>query len=278
MGLRINNSSEAANAQRSLNSVNKRLSAAMERVASGSRINTAADDPSGLGLSERMRAELSSIDQSQRSVYDGIGATQVADGAASQMQEILQRVRDLAVQYNNGTNDAQAQEAITTEVGQLNGELEHIVDSTKVNGKQVLNVPGHGPVITIQIGLQDFGEIPIRGLDGPSALGTAVSEFAAMGSGGGTIDIEKIDKALEHVSEFRSDMGATQNRLEKSAESLDVYRENLAASESQIRDADMAQAITQTVTEQIRQQTSMAMLAQANMSNANVLNLLHASG
>lgn len=277
MGLRINNSSEAANAQRSLNSVNKRLAAAMERVATGSRINTAADDPSGLGLSERMRAELSSIDQSQRNAYDGISMTQVADGAASQMQSILQRVRDLAVQYNSGTNDAEAKESITQEVGQLNDELEHIVDSTNFNGKQMLNVPGHGPVITIQIGIQDFGDIPVRGLDGHSALGTAVSDFAALGSTGASADIKKIDQALEHIGAFRSDTGATQSRLRQSVESLDVYRENLAASESQIRDADMAQAITDTVSEQIRQQSSMAMLAQANMSNANVLKLLQSS-
>lgn len=274
MGLRINNSSEAADARRSLASSSGKLAQAMQRVASGSRINVAADDPSGLGVSERMRAELASIDQYQRSAYDGMSMTGMADGAASRMQDILERVRELAVQRNNGTLDDASKEAISHEVTELNEELESVVDSATPQGHKFLNVPGNAPVVTLQIGLQEFDEIPVQGMDGPAAVGSAVSDFAAMGSSSASPDIEAIDSALEQVRQYRSDLGATQRRFESAASSLDVHRENLAASESQIRDVDVAKAVSDMTAEKIRQQSSIAMIAQANMSNATVLKLL----
>src|SRR3954463_7396055 len=282
MGLRIQNNIEAFNTHRQLTATGVQASKSMEKLSSGFRINRAADDAAGLGISEKMRGQIGGLAQAQRNAQDGISLVQTAEGALGEVHSMLQRVRDLKVQFNNGTLDTNDKNAIASEVQEISKEVKSIVSDTKFNGTAVF-----GNDFSFQVGANQ-GETISMGATGLSlgegsgglsnltdlALCTTVSAVAAALSGGTFSDITTIDNAIANVSKVRSNYGAVQNRLEHRLNNLATYQENLTASESRIRDVDMASEMTKFTKLNILQQAGTSMLAQANQSGQGVLSLL----
>jgi flagellin len=282
MGLRIQTNVEAFNTHRTLTATANAASKSMEKLSSGYRINRAADDAAGLGISEKMRGQIGGLAQAQRNAQDGVSLVQTAEGALGEVHSMLQRVRDLKVQFNNGTNDQNDQNAIASEVLEIAKEVADISANTKFNGQNVFTTSfslqvgaNQGETITLNpAGLSDtFANGGLSSITALSA-GTIGSVSAALATGGTLGVISDIDKAIENVSKARSTYGSIQNRLDHRLTNLATYQENLTASESRIRDVDMAQEMTKFTKLQILQQAGTSMLAQANQSSQAVLSLL----
>jgi flagellin len=282
MGLRIQNNVEAFNTHRTLTATASAASKSMEKLSSGYRINRAADDAAGLGISEKMRGQIGGLAQAQRNAQDGISLVQTAEGALGEVHSMLQRVRDLKVQFNNGTLDTNDQNAIASEVLEISKEVKSILSDTDFNGTAILN-----NTFTFQVGANQGETITLSssGLSQGQATGglceltdlavcTIVSNVAAALSTGTLSDIDRVDSMIKNTSKVRSNYGAIQNRLEHRLTNLATYQENLTASESRIRDVDMAQEMTKFTKLQILQQAGTSMLAQANQSSQSVLSLL----
>jgi flagellin len=267
MSLRIQNNIEAFNAHRNLSGTEERLATAMERLSSGYRINRAADDAAGLAISERLRGQIGGLDQAQRNAQDAVSLVQTAEGSLTEVHAMLQRVRELAVQYKNGSLSANDRTAIQSEVNQLASEIERIGQSAEFNGIKLLNA---AQTVSFQVGAQDGQVITVSLIS--LGTGVGVSYFAL--SQAGATDIGEIDAAIDAVSAQRSQFGAVQNRLGYTLENAAIYQENLTSSESRIRDVDMASEMVNFTKLQILQQAGTSMLAQANQSSAGVLTLL----
>jgi flagellin len=269
MSLRIQNNIEAFNAHRNLVGSSDKMAKSMERLSSGFRINKAADDAAGLAISEKLRAQVGGLQQAQRNAQDAVSLVQTAEGALSEVHAMLQRTRDLAVQFANGTLSASDKAAITAEVAQLSAEISRIGSQTKFNGNDLLT---GGATITFQIGVDDNQSLTVgaRSLFGGSTADVDSSIFAFTG----TTVLASIDAAISNVSTARSTFGAVQNRLEHTLNNLSSYEENLTASESRIRDVDMASEMVNFTKYQILQQAGTSMLAQANSAPQGVLSLL----
>jgi len=266
MSLRINTNVEAFNAHRQLAGTSEKLGKAMERLSSGYRINRAADDAAGLAISEKLQGQIGGLEQAQRNAQDAISLVQTAEGNLQEVHSMLQRVRDLAVQYKNGSLSATDRSAIQSEVNMLGSEVERIGSSAQFNGILLLSSAAN---ITFQVGAQDGEVITVSTISlGQSA---SPSVFALTASGA---DISEIDAAIDSISSQRAQFGAVQNRLEHTLSNLAVYQENLTASESRIRDVDMAAEMVNFTKLQILQQSGTAMLAQANQTPQSVLQLL----
>lgn len=257
VSLRVNNNVEAFNAHRNLVSTQTGMSKSMEKLSSGLRINRAGDDAAGLAISEKMRSQIRGLAQAQRNSLDGVSLVQTAEGSLNEMHNILQRVRELSVQRANGTLSTSDQAKIDAEVGQLTAELTRINTNTKFNNIDVLAAG----TITLQVGANAGESIAITS--------TALS-FTAVAS----TDLASIDAAIGSVSDKRATLGALQNRLESTISNLGVFEENLQASESRIRDVDVAQEMVKFTKLQILSQSGTAMLAQANQAPQSVLSLL----
>ena len=270
MALRIQNNVEAFNAHRNLTGTEDRLATSMERLSSGYRINRAADDAAGLAISERLRGQIGGLDQAQRNVQDAISLVQTAEGSLTEVHAMLHRIRDLAVQYKNGSLSSNARLAIQSEVNQLASEIERIGAAAEFNGIKVLNTT---QTLSFQVGAQD-GQVISMSLISLSATtgGIGVSYFGL--STTGQTDIGEIDAAIDVVSAQRSTFGAIQNRLGYTLENAAIYQENLTASESRVRDVDMAKEMVNFTKLQILQQSGTAMVAQANQLPQSVLQLL----
>jgi flagellin len=262
MALRIQNNVEAFNAHRQLVGSSDRMAKAMERLSSGYRINRGADDAAGLAISEKLRSQIRGLAQAQRNAQDGVSLVQTAEGSLTEVHNMLQRVRELAVQYQNGTLSSTDQSAIEAEVTQLSSEISRIGTSAKFNGKAILD----GTVFTFQVGAADGDSIATTGF----SLNTSVGTLSVTGANA----LSTIDAKITSVATARANFGAVQNRLEYTMANLATYQENLVASESRIRDVDMAQEMVNFTKLQILQQAGTAMLAQANQSPQGVLSLL----
>ncbi len=268
MSLRITQNVEAFNAYRHLNTVSSAVSKSMERLSSGYRINKAADDAAGLGISEGMRSQIRGLAMAQRNIQDGVSLVQTAEGSLDQVHSMLQRIRELAVQSKNGTLSQAGQDAIQTEVNQLASEIERIGSSAMFNGITLLGSAAGS--VTFQVGANDGQTISVSLISLGSTLGTAYYSLSATGTG----DISEIDAAITKVSSTRSTFGAVQNRLENALSVAGAYQENLTAAESRIRDVDMADEMVNLTKNQILAQAGQAMLAQANQAPQSVLQLL----
>jgi flagellin len=280
MGLRIQNNIDAFNTHRQLQISSSAASSSMEKLSSGYRINRAADDAAGLAISEKMRGQIGGLDQAQRNAQDGVSLVQTAEGSLNEVHSMLQRLRDLKVQFNNGTLDSDDQDAIAAEVAQIGQELGDIAKNTSFNGNKLLQ----GATFTFQVGANDnetittqavtlSGSIASGGLSDISGLSSASAAKTALTSGG-LSSIDTIDDAIKNVSTARANYGAVQNRLDHRLNNLATYQENLTASESRIRDVDMAAEMTNYTKENILQQAGTSMLAQANQAPQLVLSLL----
>jgi flagellin len=270
MSLRIQNNVEAFNAHRNLSGTEERLATAMERLSSGYRINRAADDAAGLAISERLRGQIGGLDQAQRNAQDAVSLVQTAEGSLTEVHAMLQRVRELAVQYKNGSLSGADRTAIQSEVNQLASEIERIGSSAEFNGIKVLNTT---QTVSFQVGAADGQVITVALISlGAFTGGIGTSYYTLTTTG--VSDIGEIDNAIDVVSAQRSQFGAVQNRLGYTLENAAIYQENLTASESRIRDVDMAAEMVNFTKLQILQQAGTSMLAQANQSSAGVLSLL----
>jgi flagellin len=264
MSLRIQNNVEALTAHTALERTSANLSKSMERLSSGYRINSAADDAAGLGISEKMRGQISGLAQAQSNIQNGLSMVQTADGNLDEVHSMLQRIRELSVQYANGTNDTDAKSSIEAEVTALQSEITRIGTSAKFNGITLLNAGAS--VVSFQVGANDGETIAVSLI----TLSSSVPTFSLAQS---TI-ISAVDAAIQSVSNARSAFGAVSNRLEHTLAVQATYQENLTSAESRIRDVDMADEMTKLTKYQILQQAGTAMLAQANQAPQTVLSLL----
>src|SRR4051812_35873648 len=275
MGLRIQNNVEAFNAHRNLTATSNSAAKSMERLSSSYRINRAADDAAGLAISEKMRGQIGGLAQAQRNAQDGVSLVQTAEGALNEVHSMLQRVRELKVQVNNGTLDTKDKDAIAAEAKQLMTEIGEIQKNTKFNNVALLD--GSKATITLQVGANEAESIDVTtsNITGSSTKVAGLTTNAATATlFEGTAKLDDIDGAIEEVSKIRSDFGAVQNRLEHRLNNLATYQENLVASESRIRDVDMAKEMVNFSKMQILQQAGTSMLAQANQAPQGVLSLL----
>ncbi|WP_404284836.1 flagellin Hag [Exiguobacterium aurantiacum] len=277
----INHNLNAMNAHRNMSINTGNAGKAMEKLSSGLRINRAGDDAAGLSISEKMRGQIRGLDQASRNAQDGISLIQTAEGALNETHEILQRMRELTVQAGNeGTNDDDDLSAIEAEVKELQTELDGIADRTEFNGKKLLNGnfdhtlqiganSGQQHTLVIEAGVGSGKSFAATG------LGVDATALTWDGSASATDDnLTAIDTAIKTVSEARSSLGANQNRLEHTIKNLDNASENLTAAESRIRDVDMAKEMMNFTKNNILNQASQAMLAQANQQPQAVLQLL----
>jgi len=285
MGLRIQNNVEAFNAHRQLTGTASKAAKAMEKLSSGYRINRAADDAAGLAISEKMRGQIGGLAQAQRNAQDGVSLVQTAEGALTEVHSMLQRVRDLKVQYTNGTLDTPDKEAIAAEVKQLATEIGKIQSDTEFNGIKLLDgTGGTAGVVTFQVGANTGEEIDVTTEDitasatsaGMAAVATVgvAADNAAAATAFDSVTLENLDSAIEDISSLRATFGAVQNRLEHRLNNLATYQENLVAAESRIRDVDMAAEMVNFTKLSILQQAGTSMLAQANQAPQGVLSLL----
>ena len=261
MSLRINTNVDAQAAHRYLTKTSDQVSKSMERLSSGLRINKAADDAAGLGISEKMRSQIRGLAQSQRNIQDGVSMVQTAEGNLDEVHSILQRVRELAVQYKNGSLSTAGKGAIQSEVDALSSEITRIQGAAQFNG---INLLGSAAAVTFQVGANDGQTIAI------TFSAVTVSSYATLS----TLTLAHIDADVDAVSAARSGFGAVQNRLEHALAVTGSYQENLTSAESRIRDVDMAEEMVTLTKNQILQQAGTAMLAQANQAPQAVLQLL----
>jgi flagellin len=271
MSLSVQTNIEAFDAHRNLVNTSNKLSESMQKLSSGYRINKAADDAAGLAISEKLAAQVSGLGQAQQNAQDAVNLVQTADGSMNEVQSMLQRVRDLAVEYNNGTLSTSDQAAITAEVAQLCAEIATIGSDTSFNGIALLT---GNATITFQVGAND-GEtiatnaIKLFGSGAGFAVDSSIFSFS-----GSTINLSAIDAAIQNVSTDRATFGAVQNRLQHTLNNLANYQENLSASESSIKDVDMASEMVNFTKLQVLQQAGMSVLSQANQAPQSVLALL----
>lgn len=285
MGLRINQNTAAVNSYRNLSVTDGQMSKSLEKLSSGFRINRAADDAAGLAISESLRSQVGGLKVAGRNAQDGVSVVQTAEGALTEVHSMLQRMRDLAVQSaNTGANGgidangvaSESIKAADAEVTQLKEAINQIAQTTQFNGTKLLD--GSSSPLKFQVGANAGEELEVNLVDVQTGnLGGANGKIAAVDlkvAGGADAAIGVIDDAIKQVSSFRGDLGAAQNRLEHTIANLSVTAENLSASESRIRDADMAQEMLGFTRSQILSQAGTAMLAQANQSSQGVLSLL----
>ena len=267
------------NSYRNLSITNEQMGKSLEKLSSGFRINRAADDAAGLSISEGLRSQVGGLKQAVRNSQDGISVVQTTEGALTEVHAILQRVRDLSVQAKNtGSVSTNAQAAINTEIAQLGLALTDIAAQTNFNGRLLLSGTAS---MTFQTGAEQGESLTILGTN-LATLGASVGMIAttaATASGGNHVGAASylmtgIDTMIDAVSTARATLGATQNRLDHTINSLNVAVENLSASESRIRDTDMAQEMVRFTRNQILAQAGTAMLSQANQAPQSVLSLL----
>jgi flagellin len=259
MGLRINQNIGAQNAYRNLSVTDNQLNKSLEKLSSGFRINRASDDAAGLAISEGLRSQIGGLKVASRNAQDGISVVQTAEGALTEVHSMLQRMNDLAVQYASGTQNSASKAALSAEFTALTTEISRIQSSTKFNGVELF--PSASASVSFQVGYANADKISVSlaEVDVSSAVIT---------------DSDTVQAAITDVSAARANLGAVQNRFEHTINNLNVTIENLSASESRIRDTDMAQEMVAFTRAQILTQAGTAMLAQANQSSQGVLQLL----
>ncbi|MHB1397781.1 MAG: flagellin domain-containing protein [Trichloromonadaceae bacterium] len=283
MALSINTNVASLNAQRNLGVSQTNLNKSMQRLSSGLRINSAKDDAAGLGISDRMTGQIRGLNQAVRNANDGISLAQTAEGALQETTNILQRMRELAVQASNGTNTTTDRDSLNAEFSQLQSEIQRISETTEFNGKKLLDGTFSAGVGVFQIGANSSQTISfgIASMDA-ATLGVAATGVASTNiSIGGTASygdiagaITAIDAAIDTVGTERGKMGAVQNRFESTIANLSNISENLSAARSRILDADIAQETSTMTKNNILQQAGVSILAQANQAPNLAMSLL----
>jgi flagellin len=270
MGLRINTNIPALNTSRVLARSTRELNRSLERLSSGLRINRAADDAAGLAIAEGFRTQVRGTQVAQRNAQDGISLVQTAEGALSETTNILQRVRELAVQAANGTQSSANRIALNNEVQQLIAQVEDIALDTEFNGISVLSA---NQSITLQTGANRDQTLRVS-IGGARSSDLKVSVVNISAVVGAVSALSTVDAALASVNSLRSSLGAFQNRLEFTINTLAIQEENAASAESSIRDADIARETIRFTRNQILVNAGVTVLAQANVTPQAALTLL----
>jgi flagellin len=270
MGLRVNTNLFSLNAQRNLGNVSARLAGNFARLSSGLRIASAADDAAGLGISERMRSQIRSLGQAARNVQDGVSLAQTAEGSLDEVSGNLTRMRELAVQAANGTLNTTDRTTINTEFNALISEIDRIADQNEFNGIALMNAT---QTIDIQAGI-DSGETIAINLVSTTDTALGIATLTTTTVTNASNALAAIDTAIDSVNVTRGGLGAAQNRLQSSLRSILNTRENTAASESRIRDVDVAMETADLTRNSILQQAATSVLAQANTQPQIALSLL----
>lgn len=271
MGLRINQNIDALNSYRNLSVTQGQMSKSLEKLSSGFRINRAADDAAGLAISEGLRSQVGGLKVAVRNAQDGVSVVQTAEGALTETHSILQRMRDLSVQAANGSNDPDSIAALQAENDALASELTRIADNTKFNNVALLDGSFNKD---FQVGYAATDKLAVTIASGVATEGFDATDLGVNAVTVGGAALTTIDAAIKEVSTARGKLGALQNRFEHVINSVNVAVENLSASESRIRDTDMAAEMMQFTRSQILSQAGTAMLAQANQAPQGVLRLL----
>lgn len=271
----------AMNASRQLNITTGNQSKVTEQLSSGYKINRAADDAAGLTISEKMRSQIKGLTQASTNAQDGVSLVQTAEGALSEVHDMLQRMNELAVKSANGTNTSADRTAIQKEVEALVCEIDRVKESTAFNTLKMLNGDfATSKNIAIQVGAANTStqriQIKIESIstDKLGAASKKINQVDMSTLVGARKSISAITQAIAKISDIRSALGAVQNRLEHTIKNLDNIVENTTAAESAIRDTDMADAMVEFSKNNILSQAGQSMLAQANQSTQGVLSLL----
>lgn len=275
----INNNVSALNANRQLNLTGNQMTKTIQQLSSGMRINTAGDDASGLAVSEKMRSQYRGLQQATRNAQNGISFIQTTEGYLNETTNIMQRMRELAIQSANGIYSDSDRALIQVEVNQLVSEVDRIASQAEFNKMNMLTgrfaADTQTPItfhiganmdqrVSVNIGAMTAANLQVGG-DTPLSISSVETANQALG---------RIDEGIQMVVAQRAELGAVQNRMESMVKSLMIATENTIASESVIRDADMAQAMVAYTREQILQQTGAAMLANANMKNQSIMRII----
>ncbi|MCE1037199.1 flagellin FliC [Pseudomonas monteilii] len=279
MALTVNTNTTSLGVQKNLNRASDALSTSMTRLSSGLKINSAKDDAAGLQIATRMTSQIRGQTMAIKNANDGISIAQTAEGAMQEQTNILQRMRELAVQANNSSNSDQDRIALNTEFASMSDELTRIANSTQLNGKNLLNSSvtmsfqvgsNTGSENQITITLADLTATTLSVDKGSFAISGADSDIAANFSAA----VNAIDSALQTINSTRADLGAAQNRLTSTINNLQNINENAEAARGRVQDTDFAAETAQMTKQQTLQQASTAVLAQANQLPSAVLKLL----
>jgi len=272
MGLTVNTNVAALNAQRNLNLTQVGLNKSLQRLSSGLRINSAADDAAGLAISEGMRADIRSMNQAVRNANDGVSMVQVAEGALNEVSNILGRMRELATQASTGTVATAQRSYINSEFGRLASEITRIANATQFNGISLLAAAKN---VDIQVGVKNVAAndriaVSLAAMDAATLTVNTAINTSALAQG----MLDTLDTAIQTVSQQRASLGAAQNRFQSVINNLQVSVENTSAAESRIRDVDVASESATLTRGNILTQAGTAILAQANQLPQNALQLL----
>ena len=270
----INTNVLALNAHRAMKNVGAAQSQASARLSSGLRINSAADDAAGLAISEKMRAQIRGLDQASRNAQDGSSLVQTAEGGIDQISNMVQRVRELAVQAANDTNVTEDRDKIGEEIGQLTKEIDNMSSRVQFNKKTLLDGSLSLTGISLQVGANSGSANVVNFTIGSLKATDLIGNSAVDSNANANKTISACDSGLSVIASARAKLGAMQNRLEYTMKSLDISSENLSASESRIRDTDMAKEMMNLTKTNVLSQAATSMLAQANQTPQNLLQLL----
>jgi len=279
VGLRINTNVASINAQRNLGQTRLALNKTLEKLSSGQRINRAGDDAAGLAISENLKAQIRGLGQAERNAEDGISLVQIAEGALAEVSNIMIRLRELAVQAASDTIGSTERKFLNVEFEQLTSEIDRIANSTEFNRVPLLN--GTGAVFDIQIGTRNDPITDRLTFDASSAdvnvaaLGLNLASVADKISSQNSLS--SIDQAIISVSGIRADFGALQNRLQSTINNIQVSIENLSSANSRVRDTDVAKETAELTRNNILVQAGTSVLAQANASSRNALQLINSA-
>ncbi|MEJ5300855.1 MAG: flagellin [Thermodesulforhabdaceae bacterium] len=273
--MRVNTNVPAINVYRNLTLNSRKFAESLKKLSSGYRINSAKDDASGLAVANRFRADIASLKVAHQNAAEAQSMLQVADGAYSKIYDILVRMKELATQ---AASDQTVNEQLTSEFINLQSEITRIAESTKYNTTVLINggtIATQG--LTFQIGQTNDAEFQLNiklATADADALGVDIGDISIETAASARAAMTAIDSAIDSINQYMSQIGANQNRLQYTMENLEISIENFSASESTIRDVDMAEEVTNFTKLQILQQSGIAMLAQANMAPQQVLRLL----
>jgi flagellin len=278
MGLFVNTNTSALNAQRQLMNSSNSLNTSFERLSSGFRINRASDDAAGLQIAERMTTQVNGLNQAVRNANDAISLTQTAEGALSETTSSLQRIRQLAIQAQNGINSSADRTALQKEVAALKSEVSRISSGTQFNNVDLLTgdfsaafLVGANSGQTIAVNLSSGS---LGGISGFDTAGLGIDDLSVSSSGGASAALLAIDTALSGIGGARADLGALANRFQSTIRNLTNVSENIQGARSQIRDTDFAAETAELTRNQIIQQASITILSQANQRPQAALQLL----
>ncbi len=285
MSLTINTNIEALDAQRNLSSTESSLAMSMERLSSGLKINSAADDVAGYAINERLQSQITGLEQAQQNSQDAVALSQTGQGALNEVEQMLQRVRELAVQYENGTNSTSDKEALESETTQLNAEIKRVGETTSFNGISLLSKTGE---ITFQVGANEgkeeqikvktiklsesVKEVKLAGEEKEEEVENAKKEKEKVKVH--VSAIKQVEGYIAEVAKAAGEFGSVQDRLQYTQANLATYTQNLTAAQSSIVDVDMASEVTNFTKDQVLEQAGVSVLTQANSLPQVVLKLL----